>query len=130
MVKGGDMLIVSTVFFGIAALLGLIMLALVFQGKNVPLTAASCHGGLSIVGVTLLWVAAYNGGYEGILVWSLGLFILAALGGTWLLYGFQLKNRKLPLGIILTHGFIAVVAFVILLVAVITPLSLTGEIFP
>jgi hypothetical protein len=115
------MLILTVILFAAAALLGLFMLVSVLQRKIVALGTASIHGGLALVGVTLTWVAAYNAGYKGALFVSLILFLIAALGGATLLFAFHLKGKKLPPGLVIVHGLIAVIAFIFLLVKVIKP---------
>jgi 3-hydroxymyristoyl/3-hydroxydecanoyl-(acyl carrier protein) dehydratase len=45
------------------------------------------------------------------------LFVLAALGGLYLV-SFHFRGRPLPGGVIVLHAMIAVIAFLILLVAV------------
>ncbi len=46
-----------------------------------------------------------------------GIFVVAALGG-FILFSFHLRRRALPVPIIGIHGFVAVIAFVVLLVAI------------
>jgi hypothetical protein len=48
---------------------------------------------------------------------ALGLFVLAALGGAGIFVGFHLRERPLPIPLVIGHGLIAATAYVLLLVA-------------
>jgi hypothetical protein len=48
---------------------------------------------------------------------SLGIFILAALGGATLFLGFHMRNKSLPVPLVFSHGLIAATGLVLLLVS-------------
>ena len=49
---------------------------------------------------------------------ALGVFVLAALGGATIFVGFHLKERPLPIPLVIGHGLVAVTGFVLLLLSV------------
>jgi len=51
---------------------------------------------------------------------SLGIFLLTALGGATMFLGFHLKEKPLPIPLMLGHGAAALTAFVLLLVAILS----------
>lgn len=112
------MFMTAIVLFAVAAVGGLTMAVLHFRGRTPPSPVlAALHGVLAASGLVVLLLAvvkAATGGAAGI---SLGLFVLAALGGFALL-SFHLRGRALPNGLVVGHGLLAVAAFVVLLSAV------------
>jgi len=58
-------------------------------------------------------------GLPSLAAWGLLLFIIAALGGIYLNLNYHMKQQPLPIGIMIVHATIAVVGFVLLVVAII-----------
>jgi hypothetical protein len=105
--------------FALAAIVGLYMGVLHSKGRTPPpVLAAVLHGILAVsaVVVLLLGVMQVGTGATAVSV-ALGLFVIAALGGLYLV-SFHFRGKPLPGGVIVIHGMVAVIAFVILLVAV------------
>jgi hypothetical protein len=109
-------LVVATVLFGLGALGGMTLLALRLRGGNPPLGLAAVHGLAAAAGLVTL-VVAVAGGERGPALVSLVLFGMAALGGFFLL-SLHLRQKLLPVGLILVHGTLAISGFVALLLAV------------
>jgi hypothetical protein len=107
---------IACVLFGLGALGGITLLGLRLRGGNPPLGLAVVHGLAAASGLVTLTIAVLNGA-RGSAVLSLVLFGVAALGGFFLL-SFHLRKKLIPVGLILVHGTVAVVAFVVLLMAV------------
>ncbi len=107
---------VPIVLFALAALGGVTLAILRLRGRpTLPLGLAILHGLLGAAGlVALIWVV-FGAGLAAKA--SLGLFVVAALGG-FVLFGIQLRNKPIPIGIMLVHGLVAVIAFVLLVVRV------------
>jgi hypothetical protein len=106
----------AIVLFALAALGGVVLAILRFRGRpTLPLGLAVVHGLLAAAGlVVLIWAVAAGGlAAKG----SLALFVVAALGG-FVLFSFQLRQKAIPIGVMLIHAIVAVVAFVLLLVRV------------
>jgi len=107
----------ALVFFGIAAAGGLTLAALRLSNKPLPTPLALLHGALAATGLILL-VAVIGSGEGGGALTALILFVIAALGG-FVLFSFHLRKEPLPIGVMAVHGLVAVIAFIILLIAVI-----------
>lgn len=111
------MLIVAVILFAVAALIGLTMSIMHFRGKTPPPVAlALLHGAFAASGLVLLLVALYLD-FSVRTAWVLGLFVLAALGGFSLALGFHWRGKPLPSELVVGHGLLAVLAFLILLTA-------------
>lgn len=75
------------------------------------------HGFLAAAAVTLLLYAAATVGLPKTALAALVLFIIAAIGGVILNLNYQWKQRLLPKWLVVVHALVAVVGFVLLLVA-------------
>jgi hypothetical protein len=67
----------------------------------------------------LLGLAAFGGTAPDQARIAFGVFVVAALGG-FALFSFHVRKQQLPLAVVVLHGLLAVVAFVILLAGVAT----------
>ena len=75
------------------------------------------HGLLAAAGLVVLIVAVVGGSTGNLLIASLTLFVIAALGG-FALFSFHLRRLRLPTPVVLIHGLVAVIAFVLLLIKI------------
>lgn len=108
----------AVVVFAIAAVGGLLLASLRIKNKPLPMGLALAHGAAAAVGLVLLGLAAFaGGGGPSQARVAFGLFVVAALGG-FALFSFHVRKQQLPLGVVVLHGLLAVVAFVILLAGV------------
>jgi hypothetical protein len=114
--KEKPMLHLSVLLFALAAAGGLVLASMHFRGKDRPWTLAVIHGLLAASGLVLLAAAVLGGAAPDQAQLSFGLFFLAALGG-FLLFAFHLQKRRLPSAVVLIHGGVAAVAFLILVAA-------------
>lgn len=102
--------------FAVAAVGGIVMALIRTLGKrNPPHALAMAHGLLAGAGLTLLIYAALTVGLPGRALAATALFALAAGGGVVLNLAYQMKQRPLPVGFMLGHALLAVVAFLMLL---------------
>ena len=109
----------ATVLLGIAAVGGLVMALMRFSGMpRPPSWLAMLHGLLAASGLVLLINAALTVGIPQLARVSVGLLVLAALGGAYINLQFHSKNLPLPIPLILLHAGLAVAGFGCLLVAV------------
>ncbi len=110
------MLNISVLLFAIAALGGLTLATLHFRGKNRPWPLAILHGLLAATALVLLLIPLVNGSIIAStgLKWAVGLFVVAALGG-FVLFVNHLQKKKLPSAVVVIHGGVAVVGFLVLL---------------
>ncbi|MFW6051614.1 MAG: hypothetical protein ACODAU_10585 [Myxococcota bacterium] len=112
------MLLASVVLFALAAVGGVVMSLKVVRGEPAPWPLSIGHGALAAAGLVTLLVAVVDTGFEGgPVVWSLILFLVAALGGFGLL-ALHVMGRTAPKGFVAGHGALAVVAFLLLLAGV------------
>lgn len=107
------MLNTTIVLFALAAVFGLLLLLKVLKGESTSKVIVFIHGALSATGLGLLIVYVINN-YEGGPILSLGLFIVAALGG-FVLFVLDLSKKTIPKVLALVHAGAAVVAFLLLL---------------
>lgn len=73
------------------------------------------HGTAAAVGLVLLIIAYMNQG-DSLMMISLLIFIVAALGG-FVLFGRDITDRSIPKWLSVVHALAAVTGFVLLLVA-------------
>jgi hypothetical protein len=102
--------------FACAAVAGVILAALHFAGKKLPMALALLHGLFAVAAVIVLIMAVMKLATAGLLGIALIIFALAALGGLGLFLGFYLPRKKLPSAGVVLHGLLAVSGFVIVLV--------------
>ena len=103
--------------------LGGVTLAVIRLARDVnpPSWLAMLHGLLAGSALTLLLYAYCTVGLPALAGWALLLFLVAALGGVYLNLGFHAKAVLLPKPVVVVHAAIAVVGYVLLLVAVLAP---------
>lgn len=108
----------TVVLFAIAAAGGLIMAGVrTFSNSNPPAWLAMLHGLLAAAGLTLLLFGAFTIGVSTYALWALILLVIAALGGLFLNLGYQEKRQLLPKPVMYVHALIAVIGFILLIVA-------------
>lgn len=112
------MLRTASALFALAALGGLVMAGMRFNGSpRPPAWLAMGHGFLAAAGLTLLIYAALTVGIPVMAQIGLGLFCLAAMGGAALNLLFHSKQLPLPIPLMIVHALLAVMAFVVLLIS-------------
>lgn len=112
---------VAAILFALAALGGLTMAVIRLSGTPRPPTwLALGHGAIAATGLITLMSVAATQPIPTLALVSLGVFILAALGGATIFVLFHLKKKPLPILLVFGHGAIAVTALVLLLIAIFT----------
>jgi hypothetical protein len=104
------------IIFALAAIVGLTMALAVFQGKVPNVGSAVIHGILAALGLILVLILVI-GGARGPTLGALVFFMIAALGGFTLAFGFHARKKPLPPNVVVAHAVIAVVGFLLLLTA-------------
>ena len=108
----------AAVLFGLAALGGIILAGIRLGGKPYPpMWLAVGHGLIAAIALGVLAYTAATTGVPSLAQVALGVFVLAALGGATLSFGFHLRGRALPIPLVIGHGLIAATGFVLLLVS-------------
>ena len=109
---------VAAILFAVAAVTGIAIAFIRLSGRDLPpMGLALLHGLFAASGLVALAIAAVAPDAAQWARISFGIFVVAALGG-FVLFSFHLRRRALPVPIIGIHGFVAVIAFVLLLVAI------------
>jgi len=112
----------ATALLVIAALGGVVMAAIRFSGKNPPTGLAMLHGFLAASGLTLLIYGAAFVGMPALANGGTALLVLAAIGGVVLNLQYHWKNQPLPKGLMVGHALVAVVGFLLVVLALINTL--------
>jgi glucose uptake protein GlcU len=108
----------AVILIALGAILGLTMAVQHFKGRTPPAAPlAILHGLLAVSGVVVLLLGVWELGFGTAHTWALVLFGVAALGGLYLV-SHHMRQRPLPNGVIVIHGLVAVIAFLVLLTAV------------
>ena len=108
----------STALLALAALGGLLMAGMRFTGRpHPPPSIAMLHGLLAGAALTLLIYAVATVGLPPLAIGALVLSLIAAAGGTVLNLKYPWKNLALPKWLVVVHALIAVVGFVMLVLA-------------
>jgi len=109
----------AAILFALTALGGATMAAIRLSGKPYPpLWLAAGHGLFAASGLSVLGYTAATETLPTLGQIALGMFLLTAGGGFFLLAGFHLRNRPLPIPFVLGHGALAIASFVALLIAI------------
>src|ERR1041384_4647515 len=110
----------AAIFVASAAVGGMVMAMIRFSGRDYPPAfLAVIHGVFAAAGIVTLLVAALAPGVALSIRIALILFIGAAIGGFSLVY-FHVQKRPLPISYVVIHGLVAVVAFIVLIVGIMT----------
>jgi hypothetical protein len=108
----------ATIVLGLAALGGAALAGICLSGTPRPPTwMALGHGAVAAIGLILLAYAAATYGIPEMAQIALGVLVLAALGGAVLFLGFHVKEKPLPIPLVLGHGVVAVTGYALLLIA-------------
>lgn len=117
-----SMMKAAAVLLALAAVGGLTMAVLRFKGADRPPTPLLMgHGVLAAAALTLLIYAAAAAGLPGLGSASLAVLVVVALVGAALNLLYHSKMLAIPKGPIVIHGVVAVVGFVLLLMALMAP---------
>jgi hypothetical protein len=102
------MLTTTLVLFAIAALGGLTLAIMRFRGRAIPpMGLALVHGAVAATALVLLLILALGTSGTNMQRIALGFFI----------FSFHVRNKPLPIPMIVVHGLVAVASFVTLLAA-------------
>ena len=112
------MFVYAVICLTVAALFGLYMAVGHFKGRSPPPAgAAVLHGLFAVAGVVLLLLGVMEIGWGTVHSWALILFVVAALGGLYLV-SHHMRRVALPSPVVVIHAMVAVVAFLMLVTAV------------
>jgi hypothetical protein len=113
------MLLTATVLLALTALGGLVMAGIRFAGNhNPPAWLAMLHGLLASSGLTLLVFDVFTRAVPSTAILAMVVFLAAAGGGAILGLAYKWRQRLLPSWLVLGHALLAVTAFTLLVMAV------------
>ncbi|MGH9941962.1 MAG: hypothetical protein ACRD9R_06340 [Pyrinomonadaceae bacterium] len=108
----------AAVLFAIAALGGVVMAVMRLSGRELPpMGLAIVHGVVAAAGLIALILVVVGGAASTQATIALIGFVIAALGGFYL-FSFHLRRQALPIPVVIIHGLVAVISFVVLLVGI------------
>lgn len=109
------MLITTVILFALAAVLGVLLITRVLKDEQTPKGVVFAHGGAAATALVLLIIAYVQQG-ESLLMVSILIFVVAALGG-FVMFSRDLTNRSIPKWLAIVHALAAVTGFLVLLYA-------------
>jgi hypothetical protein len=108
----------AAILLGLAALGGLTLAGIRLSGVPRPPTwMALGHGAIAATGLAFLIYPAVVSSIPVLAQIALAIFVLAALGGALLFVGFHLRQKPLPIPLVLGHGLTALTGYVLLLIS-------------
>jgi hypothetical protein len=111
-------MVLAAVLLAIAAVGGAAMAFMRLSGRELPpMALALVHGLFAAAGLVALLVAVVGANVSTQFQIALGGFVVAALGG-FFLFSYHLRGKALPVPVVLIHGVVAVISFVLLLLGI------------
>ncbi len=104
----------AIILFAIAATVGLTMAIRHFSGKQTPVPVGLLHGAVAATALVLLIITVMNAPEAGLGGIAIGVFVAAAIGGV-VLVANHLRGRPWPSALVIAHGSLAVVGFLLTL---------------
>lgn len=111
------MLLTAIILFAFAAVLGLSVLVPVLKNNSTSKPMAILHGALAAVGLVLVLIVVLNASGPAP-TGSLIFFAVAALGG-FVMFGMDIKKKRIPKVLALGHPLLAAVGLIQLILFVI-----------
>lgn len=102
---------IAAITFLLTALLGLTMLVLILKKRTVPWSISTIHALMGAASIVLLTIYIITDGGSVLDKVLLTLFVVTALGGFTLAYH-HLKGLPYPVFVIVVHAFLAVSAYI------------------
>ena len=109
------MLITAIVLFVVAAIFGLIILSAILRNQPTPKAVVFTHGPIAATALILVLIYAFTEQTSPLLITSIVLFVLAALGGL-TLFTIDMQKKPIPKVLAVIHPIIAVIALFTLVV--------------
>src|SRR4051812_41145549 len=111
------MLYTTIALFGIAALIGILILKNWLTSAHTSRTVVYAHGIFAAIALVLLLIYTLKDPSRSLIV-SVSLFALAAIGGFYM-FARDLKGKYSPTAVAVIHGLVAVAGFLLLIFYVI-----------
>lgn len=114
------MLKLALIIFAVMAVVGLYMASRILRNQFAPWALSLTHAAFGATGIVLLLWTIFTQTTGIWLLWSTGLFVVAALGG-FFLASFHARKALQPKAVVFIHAGVAVIAFVLLTMVVFAP---------
>lgn len=108
---------IAIALFIIGAIFGLIVLTAILRNQPTPKPVVLFHGLFVATALVLVLIAFFTGQQDKLLLISLGLFVIAAIGGFTMLFT-DLLNKPIPKWLAIIHPLVAASGLVVLIVYV------------
>ncbi len=105
----------AIILFCIAAIFGLVILTAILRNKPTPKLFVLIHGPLAATALVLVIIDVVKGHTEALLIASLVILIIAALGG-FFLYTLDSLKKQIPKPLAILHPLIALSGLVVLII--------------
>lgn len=110
------MLEIAIGIFLLAAVGGLVMATQIFKDRKPAAAIAWLHGPLAAIGLLLVfWIWMQSGASQTVSI-ALGVLVVAALGGFFLL-SFHIRDKAHPKPVVVLHALLAVTGVITLVLA-------------
>lgn len=109
------MLITAIILFLVAAVFGLIVLTSILKNQPTPKPVVFTHGPIAAIALIIVIIYSVMGHMEPLLITSIVLFVLAALGGL-TLFTIDIAGKPIPKLIAVIHPIVAVIALITLII--------------
>lgn len=109
------MLVVSLILLGFVVLFGLIVLRSILKNQRTPKPIVLLHGSAALLAILAIASYVASGHTDTLLIISLSLLILAALGGLTLFY-MDSKGKPIPKVIAIVHPLIGLSGLLALII--------------
>jgi hypothetical protein len=109
------MVFTAIVFFIFAALLGLVLLIAILKNKPTPKPVVFIHGIIAALALLMLVTYVALGHTSTLLITSLVLFVLAAIGGI-TMFTFDMSGKPVPKMLALGHPALAITSIILLII--------------
>lgn len=109
------MLMTAIFLFIIALCFGLGLLVTVLSDRPTSKPVILIHGGAALVGLLVIIVYMLKGHFQPLLIASIILFVIAALGGL-TLFSFDWRAKPIPKALAVLHPLLAFTAFLLLVI--------------
>ncbi|HEX7046293.1 MAG TPA: hypothetical protein VF275_01800 [Gammaproteobacteria bacterium] len=110
------MLNIAIGLFLLAAVGGIVMATQIFRGRTPTVAIAALHGPLAAIALLMLFWLWMQSGASQVMSIGLGVLVVAALGGFFLL-SFHIRNKPHPKPVVVLHALLAVTGVVTLIIA-------------
>lgn len=108
---------VAIALFIIGAIFGLIVLTSILRNKPTPKPVVLFHGLFVATALVLVLIAFFTGQQDKLLLISIVLFVIAALGGFTMLFT-DLLQKPIPKWLAILHPILAAIGLIVLIMYV------------